>query len=542
MFTFSRHSIRFRLFLTFSLLTLLVTLTYGTLHVLYEIRSFHQRNGEKAAILAESLAGSIRVPLFADYREELLQRARESAGHAGVQQVTIFNSAGAMVAQAGVPLVPHSGGTITREAPVTSAPRTAVPGEVMVEGGDTASLGMVRLTLNTEELDTFIRALLLTSCLTALFFWGMVSYLSYWVVQWVTRSLTPLIHGLRIIGTGEYAARIELAGGDELAEAAIAVNALAETLQLRESENKRLQQELVTAMQVEVREERRRMMARLLQTNRMTSLGLMVAGMAHEINTPNAAIRLAGQQVALTWRDVVPILDRVVQEEGEFILGGVDYRLLRDEMRRAAEVIVRSGEKIDRVVKDLRNYNLGQRGELTDRVNVTQVVVESLNIVRAQGSRGQVRLVPQLAQDLPPVQGNRYQLEQVITNLLLNGMQAIPEGRSGTVTVSTGQDSVTGEITMTVSDDGAGIPILVLSHILEPFFTTRIEKGGSGLGLYISNYIITEHGGRLTIASEPGEGTAVTVSLPTAPSPPASSSPSAGRSPSGPQTPPVSSP
>ena len=80
--------------------------------------------------------------------------------------------------------------------------------------------------------------------------------------------------------------------------------------------------------------------------------------------------------------------------------------------------------------------------------------------------------------------------------------------------MSTGQDSVTGEITMTVSDDGAGIPILVLSHILEPFFTTRIEKGGSGLGLYISNYIITEHGGRLTIASEPGEGTAVTVFLP----------------------------
>ena len=73
------------------------------------------------------------------------------------------------------------------------------------------------------------------------------------------------------------------------------------------------------AMRLEMREERQKMMAQMIQTNRMTSLGLMVVGMAHEINTPNAAIKLAGQQVTTIWRDLIPILDRVADEEGNFI-------------------------------------------------------------------------------------------------------------------------------------------------------------------------------------------------------------------------------
>ena len=270
------------------------------------------------------------------------------------------------------------------------------------------------------------------------------------------------------------------------------------------------------AMRLEMREERQKMMAQMIQTNRMTSLGLMVVGMAHEINTPNAAIKLAGQQVTTIWRDLIPILDRVADEEGNFILGGVEYRLLRDEIRKAADVIVRSAEKIDQVVKDLRNYNLGHRSGMIDLVNVTQVVMDALELVRAQGSYGKIQIIPDLARDLPPVRGNRYQLEQVITNLLLNGMQAISEEHSGSVSVRTGLDPTTGDIIMAVRDEGNGISPELLPFLLEPFFTTRIEQGGSGLGLYISNYIVTEHGGRLIFESAPGKGTDVTVALPQA--------------------------
>jgi two-component system, NtrC family, sensor kinase len=516
MFPFSTNSIRFRLLVAFSLLTLCISVIFGALHVAHEIRSFRQRTGEKAAILAESLAGSSRVPLFADNREELLQRARESADHRGGQQVLIFNSTGTIVARAdhdpGLP----SGELIMRQVPVTTAPPTAISGEAGDAGTGPAYLGKVRLTMNSAELEDFKKTLYLTSTLTVLFFWVIVSYLSYWAVRWVTRALAPLIDGLKIIRAGEYSTRIDLKNGGELAEAADAVSELAESLQRREAENQRLQQELVAAMRLEVREERTKIMAQLLQTNRMTSLGLMVAGMAHEINTPNAAIRLAGQQVAMTWRDLIPILDRLVEEEGDFILGGVEYHLLRDRLPEAADIIVRSADKINQVVKDLRNYNLGKQRDPTDQVDVTRVVQEALAIVRAQGSRGLVRLAPKLEQGLPLVRGDRYQLEQVMTNLLLNGMQAIPAESPGTVTVSTGQDETSGEVTMTVRDDGEGISPELLPHLLEPFFSTRIEQGGSGLGLYITNYIVTEHCGRLTITSQPGQGTTVTVSLPAA--------------------------
>lgn len=524
--SFSRHTLRFKLFLTFSLLTLVICATLSGLYLWREIHSYRQRTGEKAQILATFLAGAVRLPLFADDREALARIVAETAGYAGVKVVTVTTAAGNLVARAGQPSNLAREATISRDASVRAISSTGSPEEPMglvTDGG--AVLGRVRVTMDNAEMGEFIRALIVTTILTALFFWVVVSVLSYYVVAWVTRSLTLLITGISAMREGDYSTRIPLGGRDELTETAVAVNDLAEALQQRDAENDRLHRELVESMRSEVSAERRKMMAKLIQTNRMTSLGLLVAGMAHEINTPNAAIRLAGQQVARTWRDVVPILNRVVEEEGSFYLGGVEYEQVREEVNTAAAVIVRSAERIDRVVKDLRNYNLGERQALDDRVDVNYVVAEALSIVRSQGGRSNITLVSDPAQGLIPVPGNRYQLEQVVTNLLLNSTQAIPEGRPGTVTVSTVLDTKTGEITITVTDDGVGIAPDIMPDLLEPFFSTRIEQGGSGLGLYISNYIITEHHGRLTFTSEPGQGTSVTVSLPqfTSPTPPVSS-------------------
>lgn len=513
MFPLNRHTLRFRLFLTLSLLILVITLTLSALQVFSEIRSFRQRTAEKADILAESLASTIRIPLFADYREELARSAAETARRRGVHRVMIRNASGEIVARAGNPSDPP-GAVASRVTVMAKLPAAANGGPGGETTGSDSPLGTVRVTMNTEEITTFARELLLTTSLTALLFWVVASFLSYRAVAWLTRSLTPLVDGLRVIRAGDYAVRIAPAGHDELTEAADAVNELALALREREEENARLQEQLLTAMRLEVQDERQKMMARLIQTNRMTSLGLMVAGMAHEINTPNATMRLVGQQMARTWQDALPLLDRVAEEEGGFTLGGVEYRLLRDELAGSAQAIVHCSERIDRVVKNLRQYTIGERSDLSDLVDLSQVVADSLAIVRSHGVGSRVRLHSELAEGLPPVRGNRYQLEQVLTNLLVNGIQAIPEGRPGTVTVKTGVAPATGELFMRVSDDGEGIPAEVIPLLLKPFFSTRIEKGGSGLGLYISNYIVTEHGGRLDIASEPGRGTAVTMSLP----------------------------
>ncbi|NTW99980.1 MAG: GHKL domain-containing protein, partial [Geobacteraceae bacterium] len=118
-----------------------------------------------------------------------------------------------------------------------------------------------------------------------------------------------------------------------------------------------------------------------------------------------------------------------------------------------------------------------------------------------------------LAPDLPKITGNQYQLEQVVVNLLLNAMQAIPDNK-GSVTIRTEYSAETAEVDIVVMDQGTGIRPEVRKHLFEAFFSTKIDKGGSGLGLYISNFIVSEHKGRLTIDSGKKGGTVATVHLP----------------------------
>ncbi len=107
-------------------------------------------------------------------------------------------------------------------------------------------------------------------------------------------------------------------------------------------------------------------------------------------------------------------------------------------------------------------------------------------------------------------------MEQVIINLILNSIQAIPEESNGTITIASGYDSVKREVSLAVKDDGKGISAEIMSRLMEPFFSTRMESGGSGLGLYISNFIVTEHHGLLAFESEPGKGATVIISIPIA--------------------------
>jgi signal transduction histidine kinase len=254
-------------------------------------------------------------------------------------------------------------------------------------------------------------------------------------------------------------------------------------------------------------------MAKLIQTNRMTSLGLLISSIAHNINTPNGVIKLAAQHLTGSWKDALPILEQVTKEEGDFTLGGLPFGIAKGEIREATESILNNADRVERVIQDLRTYNLGERNELSPGVSVTRVVEEALTIIRAHGRQGEITITPTLASNLPEITGNQVQLEQVVVNLLLNAMQAMPD-KKGTVTLRTDFSADSAEVRIAVSDEGEGISPEVMKHLFEAFFSTRIEKGGSGLGLYISNFIVTEHKGRLTIDSVQGVGTVATVHLP----------------------------
>jgi two-component system, NtrC family, sensor kinase len=124
-----------------------------------------------------------------------------------------------------------------------------------------------------------------------------------------------------------------------------------------------------------------------------------------------------------------------------------------------------------------------------------------------------VQLKTALGADIPLINGNQQQMEQVLINLILNAMQALPKG-SGEVLLVTRFDSGRGEVVVEVQDNGSGIPPETMERLFEPFFSTKLDKGGSGLGLYISQFIVAEHGGQLELSSEQGKGTLARVALP----------------------------
>jgi len=513
-----RASFQFKLFVIFTLLTALMAVLFGSSYIVTEIREQRTYADNRCRLIAEHLADTIRLPLYAENRDTLRQIIQETAHTPDFHGVTIRASDGRVLAEVQRPVTRSADDLLSKIVEVRSTPLGTSPESAIIGANEPtgALIGTVRLDLDTTDLKARTRRLVTVACVTAFLFWITVSSLCYLALRKVTGSFNALMRGLESMQDGDYAVRIAPAGNDEPGRAAAAISRLAASLQEREEENRRLQQKLVEAMRLEVQNEKKQIMAKLIQTNRMTSLGLLASSMAHEINTPNGAIKLAGQQVAKTWKSAIPILDRVAEEEGDFVLGGAVFSLVRDEVTKATEVIGRCSERIEKVVLDLRAYNIGGRGEVKDKVNLNQVVSDALTIIRAHGRHGNIVIQNEPQPELPAVIGNRYQLEQVIINLILNGIHAIPDECTGTIKIASGCDREKREVSLTVRDDGRGISAEIMSRLMEPFFSTRMESGGSGLGLYISNFIVTEHQGFLEFESEPGRGTTVRITLPIA--------------------------
>jgi signal transduction histidine kinase len=374
-------------------------------------------------------------------------------------------------------------------------------------------LGTVTVFIDTSDLKASIFSAIIGSAVIAFLFWIAVLLATYPILKRVTGSFETLTAGLTRMMDGDFTTKIVIAEDNEAGRAAQAVNSLAAALVERDAENLRLQEELVNSMRLEVQEEKRQIMAKLIQTNRMTSLGLLISSMAHNINTPNGAIKLAAQHLNRSWKDALPILEQVTKDEGEFTLGGLPFGEAKAEILGASESVIANADRVERVIQNLREYNVGGKSEFYPGVSLNLVVSEAMTIIRAHGRQGEVGIVPDLAADLPDIVGNKYQLEQVVVNLLMNAMQAT-SGRNGVVKVRTEYDQKGHEARIIIIDKGDGIPPSVRRHLFEAFFSTRIDSGGSGLGLYISKFIVNEHRGTLTLESGQGDGTIATVCLP----------------------------
>jgi len=252
-------------------------------------------------------------------------------------------------------------------------------------------------------------------------------------------------------------------------------------------------------------EELRSAQAELVGQAKLATLGQLVSGVAHEINTPLGALSSNHDTTRRALEKLQVILEdeKVTPDE----LGEV-RRIVKavDGVQKTSAMAV---ERMMHIVKSLRSFGRPDRSEV-DRVDLHEGIDSTLEIVDHEIG-DEIRLVKEYG-DLPPVQCLPHQLNQVFMNLILNGAQAI-DGE-GTITIATEHRAGDESVAVRVSDTGAGIAPEDREHIFEPGFTTKGARMGMGLGLLITRQIVDRHGGRIEVESEVGEGTTFTVVLP----------------------------
>ena len=238
--------------------------------------------------------------------------------------------------------------------------------------------------------------------------------------------------------------------------------------------------------------ETKRGQQQMIQQEKMSAIGLLASGIAHEINNPLGVISTFAQMLG---------------KEGQ----------TREDAHRCAEVINRNIENCKRIVQSLLNFSrVGPARK--EAVDVNDCVRDAFMLVGAAVRKADIKLVENLEKRPLITEGDRVQIQQVFVNLIINAVQAIPDG--GTLSVSTAREvspSGAGVLVVRVSDTGCGMSPEVAARAMEPFFSTKKAQRGTGLGLTLCKNIVEEHAGKITFTTEAGKGTEFGITLPELP-------------------------
>jgi PAS domain S-box-containing protein len=249
------------------------------------------------------------------------------------------------------------------------------------------------------------------------------------------------------------------------------------------------------------------------RASRLAVLGELSAGVAHEINNPNALILHNSEMLHNCLNDLLAFVDLSGPEESNQLFGGLPYAEVMTEMPQLLRSIHDSARRIKRIVNDLRDFSRQDIHDHQTAVDLNQVATTSARLVSNAMKQATDHFIVDIAADLPPLLGDKSRLDQVVINLLMNAIQAL-ENRNQKITLSTRCAIEQDQLFLIVCDEGRGMSADIMEHISEPFVTTKRQEGGSGLGLSVSARIVKEHGGTLDFTSTPGKGTTVTLTLP----------------------------
>ncbi|MEN6438343.1 MAG: ATP-binding protein [Syntrophobacter sp.] len=268
----------------------------------------------------------------------------------------------------------------------------------------------------------------------------------------------------------------------------------------------------ITQRKIAEREARERA-EQLVHADKMISLGVMAAGVTHEINNPNNFIFLNAPMLKKAWESILEILDEYAEKTGGFFVENLPWSRARENIPILLNGIIEGSERIKNIVSDMKEFVSKKPSGMTEQVDINAVLQSSLNLLASKLKKSTENLSVDFGGNIPAVEANGQRVGQVMINLILNGAEALTR-REQSLNIRSYYEAEKGKVFMEVRDSGRGIQTEHLNRIFDPIFTTKREAGGTGLGLAISKKIAEAYGGRILISSSVGEGTTAVLELP----------------------------
>ncbi len=358
--------------------------------------------------------------------------------------------------------------------------------------------------------------LLISQRLDSFFWWGAIISIIVggWVAKFIAQPIINLTRNVRWIANGDFTTKVPVTCGDEVGELAEAFNFMVDKLANREQKlNERLHQ-LQQALH-----DLKQAQSQLIQAEKMSSLGVMIAGIAHEINNPvnfiSGNIRYASGYTQNLF-DLVDLYQQYYPKPASSIvdyLDAIDWEFLRDDLPKLLSSMEMGATRIQAIIRSLRNFSRLDEAEIK-LVDLHEGIDSTLLILNNRIKNGIT--VIKLYGNLPLVECYPAQLNQVFMNIISNGIDALDECEAQLdkqITIRTKTIGLN-QVLVEIQDNGSGINPSVINKLFDPFFTTKAVGKGTGLGLSIAYQIIEKHGGKISVTSILGQGTQFAIALP----------------------------
>ena len=318
--------------------------------------------------------------------------------------------------------------------------------------------GAIIVTIPMDEAVQNLRETGRTLALSALILLWSILLLLYFILKGtIILPINVLKDALSRVGKGDYSVAIDVKRNDEIGDLAKSFNQMVRDLRSKERQ--------------------------IIRSEKLATVGKLAAGVAHEINNPLGNISLYTQML---------------------------YQKIKDsDARKKLKIIEEQATQAARIVKSLLEFSRQMEPKFK-KVNLNDVVNKTLEILQPQISINNIKVIKNLNKDLPEVKADPAQMQQVLVNIINNAIEAMSGG--GSLIVETRKRD--GEVEVSITDTGEGIPEENLSKIFDPFFSTKGVGKGTGLGLSVSYGIVERHGGRIEVESKVGVGSTFRVILP----------------------------